>query len=183
MKALVPLVYITAMILGSGLMVACDRPSAAPVASDFMQGIEGPVVFGMVSYLTASGVREGRIEADTAFTHADTSRVDLRGMSVVFYDEVGLERATVSGHTGEWNPETDQMIARGEVLLFVHRDSSNLRSQEIHYDPESDRIWRDSATIRTLANGTVTSGSSFESDIEFENIVVRDPRGGVQRIF
>ena len=75
------------------------------------------------------------------------------------------------------------MIARGEVLLFVHRDSSNLRSQEIHYDPESDRIWSDSTTIRTLADGTVTSGSSFESDIEFENIVVRDPRGGVQRIF
>ena len=138
MKALAPLVYIAAMILGSGLMVACNQPPDAP---------------------------------------------DLRGMSVVFYDEVGLERATVSGHTGEWNPETDQMIARGEVLLFVHRDSSNLRSQEIHYDPESDRIWSDSTTIRTLADGTVTSGSSFESDIEFENIVVRDPRGGVQRIF
>ena len=183
MNVLLHSIYISVSVLGITLMAACEQDSEAPIASDFMQGIEGPVVFGMVSYLTASGVREGRIEADTAFTYADTSRVDLRSMTVVFYDEAGVERATVSGRTGEWNPDTDQMIARGDVLLFVHRDSSNLRSQEIHYDPESDRIWSDSATVRSLADGSVTTGSSFESDIEFENIVVQDPRGGVQRIF
>ena len=177
------LIHLGLSLVGIASIAACGQGSDPPIASDFMQGIEGPVVFGMVSYLTASGVREGRIEADTAYTYADTSRVDLRSMTVVFYDETGLERATVSGRTGEWNPETDQMIARGEVLLFIHKDSSNMRSQEIHYDPESDRIWSDSATVRTLADGSVTTGSSFESDIEFENIVVRDPRGGVQRIF
>ena len=148
-----------------------------------MQGIDAPVVFGMVSYLTAYGVREGRVEADTAYTFADSTKVDLRVMRVTFYDESGLERATVAGRTGEWDQANDQMIARGDVVLFVHTDSSTLESQEIHYDPEADRIWSDSATVRTMADGSVTTGSAFESDIDFTNIVVRDPRGGVSRIF
>ncbi len=148
-----------------------------------MQGIDAPVVFGMVSYITTSGVREARVEADTAFTFADSAKVDLRVMTVVFYDEMGLERATVRGTRGEWNQDTDLMVARGDVELLVHSDSSVIRSPEIHYDPESDRIWSDSATSRTMADGTTTSGSSFESDIEFTNIRIRDVRGDAGRIF
>lgn len=75
------------------------------------------------------------------------------------------------------------MVARGDVVLRVHTDSSRIESAEIHYDPDAERIWSDSATVRTLADGTVTRGSAFESDIEFENVVVRDPRGSAGRIF
>jgi hypothetical protein len=75
------------------------------------------------------------------------------------------------------------MSAFGDVVLLVHSDSSRLESQEIHYDPSRDLIWSDSATVRTMRDGTVTRGSSFESDMSFENIVVRDPRGGARRIF
>lgn len=164
-------------------VVACQQPEDTPVANDFMQGIEAPVVFGMVSYITANGVREGRVEADTAYTYADSTKVDLREMTVVFYDENGLARATVEGRTGEWDQDTNRMVARGDVTLFVHADSSTLESQEIHYDPDADRIWSDSATVRTMADGSVTRGSAFESDIEFNNIRIRDVRGDVQRIF
>ena len=165
------------------LLAACTDERVTPVASDFAQGIDAPVVFGMVSFLTASGVREGRVEADTAYTFADSTKVDLRGMQVWFYDEEGRDRATVSGRTGEWNQETDLMVARGDVLLRVLTDGSRLESAEIHYDPENDRIWSDSATVRTLADGTVTSGTAFESDIEFTNVRVLNVRGGAGRIF
>ncbi len=162
---------------------ACEEEQIAVAANEFMQGIDAPVVFGMVSYLTANGVREGRVQADTAFTFADSTKVDLRVMVVTFYDESGRERATVRGRTGEWNQDTDRMVARGDVELLVHTDSSTLRSQEIYYDPDSDRIWSDSATVRTLANGTETRGSAFESDIEFTNVRILNVRGDAGRIF
>ena len=162
---------------------ACESEQTAVAANEFMEGIDAPVVFGMVSYLTTNGVREGRVQADTAFTYADSTKVDLRVMTVTFYDESGRERATVRGRTGEWNQDTDRMVARGDVELLVHTDSSMLRSQEIYYDPESDRIWSDSATVRTLADGTVTSGSAFESDIEFTNVRILNVRGDAGRIF
>lgn len=167
-----------ALVLG-----ACEEEQVPIVASEFMQGIDAPVVFGMVSYITANGVREGRVQADTAFTFTDSAKVDLRVMVVTFFDEQGRERATVRGRTGEWNQDTDRMVARGDVELFVHTDSSTLRSQEIFYDPDSDRIWSDSATVRTLADGTETRGSAFESDIEFANIRIMNVRGDAGRIF
>lgn len=141
------------------------------------------VTFGMVSYLTSSGVREGRVEADTAYVFEDSASVHLRVMQIVFYDEDGRERATVTGTRGRWNQETDVMVALGDVLLVVSSDSTRIESQEIHYDPNMDRIWSDSSTVQTMLDGTVTSGSSFESDMSFENILIRDIRGGSRRVF
>ena len=76
-------------------LVACEDVETTTVADEFMQGIDAPVAFGMVSYITSQGVREARVEADTAFTFADSAKVDLRVMRVTFYDEMGIERATV----------------------------------------------------------------------------------------
>ena len=175
--------WLPALMVGVVGAAACQQGGEIPVASEFMQGIDAPIVFGMTSFITVDGVREGRIQADTAYMLPDSGKVDLRIMDVVFYDESGRERATVIGRTGEWYQETNYMVARGDVVLRVHTDSSRLESAEIHYDPDGERIWSDSATVRTLADGTVTRGSAFESDIEFENVVVRDPRGSAGRIF
>lgn len=176
-------VGIPLVLLIVGALGACNELQNTTVADEFMQGIDAPVVFGMVSYITANGIRQARVEADTAFTFADSAKVDLRVMRVIFYDEAGAERATVEGTRGEWNQDTDLMVARGDVELLVHSDSSVIRSQEIHYDPQADRIWSDSATSRTMADGSTTSGSAFESDIEFTNIRIRDVRGDAGRIF
>ena len=163
--------------------VACQDEQETPVASAFAQGIDGPVLFGMSAFLTTNGVREGLVEADTAYTFQDSTKLDLRRMTVIFYDENGRERATVIGRTGEYDQESGRMVSRGDVVLRVHTDSSRIESPEIHYDPDIDRIWSDSATVRTLANGTVTRGSAFESDIDFTNVRVLNIRGGAERIF
>lgn len=168
----------------AALAGACQGEVIEPgSATPEMEGLESPVVFGMVAYLTANGVREGRVQADTAYTYADSVKVDLRGMTTLFYDENGNDRATVTGREGEWDQETDRMLAKGDVVLLIHTDGSRIESSEINYDPSIDRVWSDSATVRTLADGTVTRGSSFESDIAFENVVVRDPRGAAGRVF
>jgi LPS export ABC transporter protein LptC len=171
------------LLIAAVAVAACEGVENTTVANEFMQGIDAPVVFGMVSYITTEGVRQARVQADTAFTFADSAKVDLRVMTVDFYDEAGVERATVRGTHGEWNQDTDLMVARGDVELLVHSDSSIIRSPEIHYDPQSDRIWSDSATSRTMQDGSTTRGSSFESDIEFTNIRILNVRGDAGRIF
>lgn len=162
---------------------SCQQSGTVPEADPFAQSLEAPVVFGMTSFITVDGVREGRIQADTAYTMPDSGKVDLRVMNVTFYDEQGRERATVIGRTGEWYQDTNYMVARGDVVLRVHTDSSRIESPEIHYDPDGERIWSDSATVRTLANGAVTRGSAFESDIEFTNVRVLNIRGRANQIY
>jgi lipopolysaccharide assembly outer membrane protein LptD (OstA) len=75
------------------------------------------------------------------------------------------------------------MVARGDVILFVHQDDSRIESQEIHYDPSTDRIWSDSATTRTDERGAVTRGTAFESDLDFADVRILNVRGGGGRVF
>ena len=104
-------------------------------------------------------------------------------MQLTFYDDLGNERATVTGRTGDWNQETNRMVARGDVVLFIHTDSSTIESPEIFYEPDLDRIWSDSTVVRTMKDGSVQSGTAFESDMSFENIEIQNMRGGARRVF
>jgi LPS export ABC transporter protein LptC len=159
---------------------ACDGPTETTVASNDLQGVEADiVVFGMTSFLSAAGVREGRVVADTAYIFNDSTVQKLRGMEVVFYGEDGRERATVRARAGELDPSTDRMVARGNVVLIVHEDRRRLETAELHYDPARDRLWSDSATVQTLADGSVSRGSSFQSDLSFQNVRIENPRGAV----
>ena len=75
----------------------------------------------------------------------------------------------------------DWMTAWGDVLLIVHSDQRRIETQELNYDPESERIWRDSATVQTMVDGSITRGSAFESDMEFRNVRIASIRGAISR--
>jgi len=162
-----------------GGMSACTEPTNTPVASSDLQGIKADVVFyGMESYLTSQGVRQGRIQADTAYMYNDSSVIQVHGMRVVFYDTDGREKATVTSDRGELDRKSERMIARGNVVLIVAADGRKIESAEMHYDPDLNRLWSDSATV--MYNGAdTTKGSSFQSDLEFKNVRIENPRGAV----
>lgn len=175
--------FVTACVASAPLM-ACKGPTEAGTpASDALEEMTADLItFGMVSFLTSKGVREGRIEADTAYAYEDSSTIRLVGMHVVFYAEDGRERATVVADGGELDQRTSRMVARGNVVLTVRDDGRKVESPELNYDPDRDRIWSDSATVLTRADGRVTRGSSFESDLQFNNIEIANPRGAIGEI-
>ncbi len=162
-----------------GGLSACAEPTNTPVASSDLQDIKADVVFyGMESYLTAEGIRQGRVQADTAYMFNDSSSIEVRGMHVVFYDDNGREKATVTSEQGELDRKSDRMVARGNVVLVVAADGRKIESSELHYDPDLNRIWSDSATV--MYDGSkVTRGSSFQSDLEFKNVRIENPRGAL----
>lgn len=162
---------------------ACDAPTDTPVASvDILELQADLVQYGMVSFLTASGVREGRVEADTAYAYNDSAKVVIRGMRIAFYNDDGTERANITADGGELDENSDRMLARGNVVLIIHADGRKIESAELNYDPNRDRIWSDSATVQTMRNGQVTRGTAFESDMEFKNVRIANPRGAVGNI-
>lgn len=163
---------------------ACQGDAIEPPSgvTPEMENLESNVFYGMVAFMSSNGVREGRIQADTAYAFPDSSMVRLRGMTAIFFDENGNERATVTGREGEWDQETDRMSAYGDVVLLVHSDGSKIESPELQYDPDQDRVWSDSATVQTSADGSVLSGTAFESDIEFTDVRLMNPRGGGSQV-
>lgn len=168
---------------GLAAVGACQGPTDTPtVAADLEAMGADHMITGMVSFLSASGVREGRIEADTAYVYVDSATTSLRGMRLIFYTESGRPRATVTAESGELDDNTDRMVARGNVVLTVHQDGRRIESPELHYDPGRDRLWSDSATVQIMPDGSVTRGSSFESDLEFQNFRLANPRGSISGI-
>lgn len=162
---------------------ACDDPTNTEIAPTELTEIEADnVIYGMTSFLSASGVREARVQADTAFVYADSAMLYLRQMELVLYHEDGRSRATVTALRGEMDTNTDGMLAQGDVILIVHEDGRRLLTSELNYDPQRDRIWSDSATTQIMADGRVTDGTAFESDLEFRNIQIANPRGDIGEI-
>jgi len=176
-----PLTRFAVLVLLAGL-AACEAPTSSAVAShQLLEMGADNIVFGMTSFMTSNGIREGKVEADTAFMYADSAKAKLRQMRIVFYEETGVAKATVTGTAGEWDRNTDRMWAQGDVVLIVHADGRRIESAEIIYDPVGDEIWSDSATVQTLANGRVTRGSSFRSDMDFTNVRIANIRGAIAR--
>ena len=161
---------------------ACGSPDESPViASELVEMNADRVLFSMTHYMTHEGVREGLLEADTAYSGQDSTVISLRNLRLVVYDELGAERAVVTAERGRLDPETRQMFAQGSVVLTVTQGGRIVESEERNYDPDSDRIWSAMPTVSREGN-RVVEGTGFDSDTEFTNVRIRNARtrGGVR---
>ncbi len=162
--------------------VACEAPDQSPVIAAELEEMEADrVLFSMTHYMTHEGVREGRLEADTAYSWQDSTVISLRNLRLVVYDETGAERALVTALKGRLDPGTREMYAEGNVVLTVTQGGRVVESEELNYDPNSGRIWSDLPTVSREGN-SVVEGTGFDSDTEFTNVRIRNARtrGGVR---
>ena len=171
-------------VLPVGLLgaFACGSPDQSPViASELVEMNADRVLFSMTHYMTHEGVREGLLEADTAYSWQDSTVISLRNLRLVVFDELGAERAVVTAERGRLDPETRQMFAQGNVVLTVTQGGRIVESEELYYDPDSDRIWSDMPTV-SREGDSVVEGTGFDSDTEFTNVRIRNARtrGGVR---
>lgn len=166
-----------------GAISACQPPPEPPLVPPELEELEAEsVVYRLSTVLTKEGVREAIVEADTAFFFPDSTLILLWGhvRLTAFHEETGLQKATVTSDRGRLNTRDNGMVAWGNAVLEV-ADGRRISSVEIHYEPERNRIWSDSASVLEEADGTVLEGTSFTSDLEFTRLRVANPesRGGV----
>jgi LPS export ABC transporter protein LptC len=157
---------LVAMFLALG---ACGEENPTPVASpELMELGADQVMTRMETIITTSGVREGRIEADTAYLYNDSTTAILRNPTLVLFNEGGVPRATVTSLHGRLDTITNELQAWGEVVLIINEGNRRVETSELNYDPDRDLIWSDSATVMYEAGRTIT-GESFQSDLQFRN--------------
>ena len=157
-------------------LTGCEEQVATTPLPEELRALEADqVLFEIVTHVTVDGIREARIEADTAYLWQDSTSVAMRAVNLIMYDEAGEERARVSSRTGLMNEDTQHMVARGDAVLVMA--DRRIESPEIHYEPQRDRIWSDSTTVMTMTEGNrVVEGSSFLSDANFESIFIQNQR-------
>ena len=162
-RLIVPIILLAAV-------TACGDEDVTPILPDELAELDADNVFyGMRQNLTADGVRQARVHADTAFGWRDSTAVHLRNPEMTAYYEDGRERAIVTGREGRHDAATDELYVSGDVVLVLADTDRRLESEELYYDPQGNRIWSERSFALYLEDrdGAIT-GSWFESDLGFQ---------------
>lgn len=167
---------LAALVVG---FTACESPPETPVATENLMALGADaLIFGMENYLTTDGVRTGVVRADSAYQFNDSSVNHLFGVDMTLFNEQGQPRAHLTSATGVLQQRSEQMVARGNVVLTVQDQGVIVETPELHYDPQGERIWSDSvSTFRR--RGQTQRGTCFRSDLQFTNITVCQPVGAI----
>ncbi len=166
-----------AAILGAAL-AACGNAGTEPrAAQDYPQLPADYVVAGVTHYLTEDGVRRGVLNADTAYFYADSAKANLVKVHLLLYNATGQKAADLTSRTGQLDQRSNAMIARGNVVLVATGGGAQrVETQELHYDPNTHKVWSDvSSTIYQGGTRTV-AGGGFSADDQLQNISMK---GGV----
>lgn len=166
-------------VLASALLFAtCTEGPPRMVVDPELEAMEADyIIFGLTNNVTRAGVREFVVEADTALIFQDSTVILLRGnvTLTVFNEDVGTEKAVVTSERGRLNNSTNEMLAEGNAVLLIRADGRRIESYELRYTPEQDRIQSDSSVVM-YDGDDVVEGTSFNSDLNFERVLILNAR-------
>lgn len=155
--------------------LACEA-DAGPVGAGF-QPLPSDVVLTDVTHnITSEGVRYAKLVSDSVYQYQDSSTVALFGVDLTLYDASGNVSATVTSLSGDLNERTNEMVARGNVVVLRTNDTERIETEELHYNPQTHRIWSDVHTTRTV-DGCTQEGDGVQTDDQFRSVTLENARG------
>jgi LPS export ABC transporter protein LptC len=154
---------------------ACEPPPVKPNAVVSVSDTADQVLQKFHHYVTADGVRQSEIQADTAFFFQASQTTLLRTMRVVFFDSAGASQATVTAKRGQYLWQSGNMTAEGSVVMTT-ADGRVLKSEKLVFDEVKQQICTDLPFDFDNRTSHV-QGQGFCSDKQFVHIRVTKPTG------
>ncbi len=163
----------------AALATACQKAPVGPVGEDLPALEADRVMYGVDFFSNSDGVKRARTHADTAyaFNNPDSASLHLRVLRVEIYDESGGRVGTVTAKSGVIDSRTKAMVARGNVVLIMNKDGKRVETQELHYDPNSHRVWSNVPSVIVERDGSRRTTETFETDDKFRNFRATGARG------
>ncbi len=160
------------------LLAACGVDDTGPVVSLELEAMQADnVIFNLEHILQVNGVREAIVKADTSYHFRDSTVVYLRGHVELrsFDDRTGVGRAVLTADRARLDQEDSSVTASGGAVLVIVEIDREIRSEEIHYAPQRNRVWSDSATC-SREGDKVVEGSGFSANLDFTLVEIENPR-------
>lgn len=133
------------------------------------------VLVAMTTSVHDNGDRRSQVAADTAYVYQAAQKMDLRKLRVVFFDEQGRQTSVLTAKMGVYSLTNGSLDARGSVFIQA-TDGRKLTTEHLIYDRGMLQLRSDTAFVFDSPKGRM-AGTSFTSDLEFNNISVDKPRG------
>ena len=166
---------VSRLVLLALVLGACK--SGTPVtATQAVLDSADQVLIGMTHYVTELGVLRARVRADTAYFFSNTQRAELRSVHVTFYDQAGKSTSTLTAREGTQHWRTDDMEARGNVVLVRDNDGATMRTEAMTYNQVKNEVASDVAFTFDAPTQHLR-GIGFTADPEFRNVRTKNLTG------
>jgi LPS export ABC transporter protein LptC len=157
---------------------ACSSKKEPPVAAHSpLADSADQIMYGASFVLTDRGISHAQMHGDTLYFFDDNTRIESEKPTITFFTSTGAKDAVLTALHGTSNTRTNNMIARGNVLV-VSEDGRRLTTQELLYNQGRNEISSDSAFVMTEPNRRL-SGTGFRSDPNMKNIQILKGASGL----
>lgn len=110
------------------------------------------------------------------FETADSSYTVLsKGFKLTFYENDSSPDGILTARNGFINQDNSVMIARDSVV-FVNRDGETLRTEELYWLQDSDKVYTDKFVIIEKKDAII-NGKGLISNQNFTNYRIKEPTG------
>jgi LPS export ABC transporter protein LptC len=153
------------------LSLAACQSAVVPGGGTF-EADASQVTVGMKMKMTENGITRAEVYADTARSQPGATLSQLTRVRLEFIMPSGA-RGKMTSKTGEYDPGSEVMVARGNVVLVIPGENGKgtrtIRSEELHWDQRGDRVWSTKPTSMEEEGRTLYT-DNFTSDSRFTNV-------------
>ncbi len=179
MRARLGIAAVVIAVLSSG---ACaDEPAAIPTAQSPLADSADQVMAGVRFLLTAGGVQQGALLADSGFMFENSTRIELRGVKTDFFTKTGEQTGTLTSREGTYLKQRGDLEARDRVVVVSTDGRRRLTTEQLRYDERTNLITTDSAFVITQ-EGQVGRGIGFATDPNFARFECKASCSGVFQV-
>lgn len=158
---------------GAALLGACRERGATPTGTLTAADTADQVLARMKTTIEDAGQRKNVVVADTAYVYEPSQTIELRTLTVDFFDPRGNPTATLTAREGTYRMQQRVMEARGDVrVAFV--DGRRLTAEILRYDQAAALVTTDRPFVFERPDGTLR-GNGFRTDPEFRDFTVEQP--------
>jgi LPS export ABC transporter protein LptC len=154
------------------VLLACnDKPVCGPNPVLPNQTVEA-----LTLHESSSGRRLYTLEARQAYVYDPAQRVDVTGVRVLFYDEVGGVSSTLVADEGSIYSRNEDLVARGHVVVRT-TDSTKLETDSLAWSNQRRLVRTDADLVIVTPKGRI-EGKGLVSDAGLNRIEVLSPVKG-----
>ncbi len=165
----------TALILISAFLLSCG-------GEDFTKKTfipyEGPISIIDNIELTFSDSAKVRVEllAKKQFEFVNGDRTFPEGIYIEFYNDEEILETTLQANHGKLDAESNIYTGTGDVKIFNLLQKKSLFTEELHWNPSTEKIYTDKNVI-IIQDGEKITGTGLEASQDFETYEIQNPKG------
>jgi LPS export ABC transporter protein LptC len=158
-------------ILACVLLACNEKPVCGPNPVRPNQEIDA-----FTLHESSSGKRLYTLEAQKAYVYDPVQRIDVTGLRVLFYDEVGGINSTLVADEGSIYSQNEDLVARGHVVVRTS-DSTLLETDSLAWSNKRRLVRTDADLVIETPKGRI-EGKGLVSDAGLNKIDILSPVQG-----